>query len=86
MRVQGDMIDVRDLPAPLRQGAVEQATAEDEILPLSEVERRHTLRVLEQVGGNKVKAAEALQISRATLYRILGEAAACEQGHSPDHG
>ena len=41
--------------------------------PLAEVERRHVLRVLEQVGGNKVQAAKILGINRATVYRIANE-------------
>ena len=44
-----------------------------ELLPLAEVERRYVLRVLEQAGGNKVKAAKILGINRATVYRILNE-------------
>ncbi|MCA2965790.1 MAG: Fis family transcriptional regulator, partial [Acidobacteriaceae bacterium] len=45
-----------------------------EMLPLAEVERRHTRWVLDQLDGNKSKAADLLGITRSTLYRILGEA------------
>ncbi|MFN9459368.1 MAG: helix-turn-helix domain-containing protein [Acidobacteriota bacterium] len=44
------------------------------MLPLAEVERRHTRWVLDQLDGNKSKAADLLGITRSTLYRILGEA------------
>ena len=38
---------------------------------LREVERRHVRDVMEQVKGNKVKAARVLGISRRALYRLL---------------
>jgi two-component system response regulator HydG len=42
-----------------------------EMLPMDEVERRHILRVLKSVGGNKTMAAEVLGFDRRTLYRKL---------------
>lgn len=42
-----------------------------ELLPLAEVERRHVLRVLEAVGGNRSEAARVLGIGRRTLYDRL---------------
>jgi DNA-binding NtrC family response regulator len=38
---------------------------------LAEIERRYILCVLEHVGGNQVRAAEALGIDRSKLYRRL---------------
>jgi DNA-binding NtrC family response regulator len=38
---------------------------------LSEMERRQILRVLQETGGNKTKAAEILGIQRRTLYKKL---------------
>jgi DNA-binding NtrC family response regulator len=77
MMAQEDRIDVRDLPTQLREAVWEPIGANDpEVLTLADVERRHALRVLEGLGGNKLRTAEALGISRATLYRILGEAEA----------
>ena len=45
----------------------------NELIPLQEVERRYIEHVLEQVDGNKRRAAEILGIGRRTLYRRLGE-------------
>jgi DNA-binding NtrC family response regulator len=48
-------------------------TVEDDevLLPLSEIERRHILRVLSRTGGNKQAAARILGIDRTTLQRKL---------------
>jgi DNA-binding NtrC family response regulator len=72
MMSEGEMIDVRDLPERIRVRVAETKIEEsNELLPLAEVERRHVLRVLEQLGGNKVQAAKILGINRATFYRIV---------------
>ena len=74
MTVDGDMIDVLDLPEYLRDPAEDHRADEDkDLLPLAEIERRHVLRVLERVGGNKIRAAKVLGIHRATVHRILNE-------------
>lgn len=79
MRVEGEVIDVRDLPERLRAHWAQPTQPGEALLPLAELDRRHALRVLERVGGNKVRAAEILEISRATLYRLLGEPGAEEK-------
>ncbi|MCA1815081.1 MAG: sigma-54 dependent transcriptional regulator [Acidobacteria bacterium] len=42
-------------------------------LTLDEIERQHILRVLEETGGNRERAAAVLGISSRTLYRKLRE-------------
>jgi DNA-binding NtrC family response regulator len=68
----GNVIDLKDLPEWLQSPPVDGGGGE-ELLSLEELERRHARRVLEQVGGNKMKAAKILGVSRATLYRLLSE-------------
>jgi DNA-binding NtrC family response regulator len=49
-----------------------ETVADDEVLlPLSEIERKHILRVLSRTGGNKQAAARILGIDRTTLQRKL---------------
>jgi two-component system response regulator PilR (NtrC family)/two-component system response regulator HydG len=70
MMSDGPMIDIPHLPPELSQSD----TAEDSpFISLAEVERRHVRRVMEMVGGNKLRAAEILGISRSTLYNLLAE-------------
>jgi len=49
----------------------ENGGADEALLPLSEVERRHIIRVLARTGGNKQAAARILAIDRTTLQRKL---------------
>ncbi len=71
MMVTGGVIDVSDLPEYL---SASTASPQDEgLLTLEEVQKRHVLHVLEQVGNNKARAADVLNISRATLYNFLAK-------------
>ena len=77
MMAEGETIDVGDLPEYLRERRQMEVPVEvhdgEAFSTLEQVERAHTLRTLQKVGGNKVRAAELLGVSRAKLYRILGE-------------
>ena len=73
MMTEGETIDVPDLPEYLRERQEVGNAESGACLTLEQVERSHTLKVLESVGGNKVRTAELLGVSRAKLYRILGE-------------
>ncbi|MBI4460421.1 MAG: sigma-54-dependent Fis family transcriptional regulator [Acidobacteria bacterium] len=75
MMLQGNMIDVFDLPERLRNALPAEAAGEagEQLLSLEELNRRHAAQVVEKMQGNKSRAAEILGISRATLYRLLNE-------------
>jgi DNA-binding NtrC family response regulator len=75
MMTESDVIDVRDLPPRiqnLRSAENEESEAEKS---LDQVVRLHARRVLAHVGGNKVRAAEILGISRTYLYELLKKGA-----------
>jgi len=69
----GERIDVRDLPAYIKTTVRGESNGCEVLAPLADVNKRHVLAVLQSVDGNKVRAAEILQISRSSLYRILRE-------------
>ncbi len=70
-----DQVVVDDLPDRVRdyKSSHVLVAGDDpsELVPLEEVERRYTLRVLESVRGNKAAAARVLGVERKTLYRKL---------------
>jgi DNA-binding NtrC family response regulator len=73
MMAESELLDTRDLPPFFQRNPAPAQPSYQEMLPLAEVERRHARWVLDQLQGNKSKAAEVLGITRSTLYRILGE-------------
>jgi two-component system response regulator AtoC len=74
MMLDGTVIDVGDLPESVRDHAADNSGSDESLISLDELQKRHTMRVLDRVGGNKSRAAEILGISRATLYEILAQA------------
>ena len=68
-------LTVEDLPEKIRNYRCSNLSLDGndpaELLTMEEVERRHILRVLEAVGGNKALAARTLGFNRRTLYRNL---------------
>ena len=52
---------------------VRDPLSDDAIPSLSDVERRHIQRVLDDAGWNKKRAARILGINRGTLYRKISE-------------
>ncbi|MGA2004900.1 MAG: sigma-54 dependent transcriptional regulator [Terriglobales bacterium] len=76
MMVDGPVIDINDLPEPVRSQSGGTPGQDETLLSLHEIQRRHVMRVLEHVSGNKSQAAAILGISRATIYQMLTEAKA----------
>jgi transcriptional regulator of acetoin/glycerol metabolism len=62
-------ITLRDLPADYKSSPRRRLTR------MEHAERQAILEVLDQTGGNKLRAAELLGVGRATLYRKLKELA-----------
>jgi DNA-binding NtrC family response regulator len=71
MMADGPVIDIGDLPEPLRGASGETVPQDESLISLKELQMRHVFRVLHSVGGNKLQAAEILGISRATIYQLL---------------
>jgi two-component system response regulator HydG len=76
---RAEMVDVGDLPEPIRAQAVDGAAAGSSPSPLvlpfgtpmEEVERLVIKRTLEQTRGDKNLAAQILGIAARTIYRKL---------------
>ena len=68
-----DLIRPGDLPIELRQATGSGLEGDAGILALADVERLHIVRVLEQVGGHRARAALLLGISERNLYRRIRE-------------
>jgi DNA-binding NtrC family response regulator len=71
MMAEGDMIRDVDLPEPLRAEVAKPQSGDEGLISFEELQHRHLDLVLSRVQGNKVRAAEILGISRATLYEML---------------
>ena len=63
-------IDVADLPPAIMAAPQLRDQLFDGLPTLDEVERRYLLHVLQVVGGNRSRAADAMGIDRRTLYRM----------------
>jgi len=71
MMTESDVIDIRDLPERICNSSKAETKQNESLLSMDEMERLHARRVLEHVGGNKVRAAQLLGISRTHLYELL---------------
>jgi DNA-binding NtrC family response regulator len=71
MMADGKFLDLSELPDRIRSQSNDQSPMDDGLISLEEMQRRHVMRVLDRVGGNKARAAETLGIGRATIYQLL---------------
>jgi DNA-binding NtrC family response regulator len=71
MMAESEVIDVRDLPERVQNQSAAGNADYEVLMSIDQLERRHAQRVLHHVGGNKVRAAEILGISRTHLYQLL---------------
>jgi DNA-binding NtrC family response regulator len=82
MMADGKFLDINDLPDRIRSQSSDQSSADEALFSLEEMQRRHLIRVLERVGGNKARAAEILGVGRATIYQLLSRMKLEKQGES----
>ena len=81
MMAARNVVDFQDLPAYLRKPA--EAGERSEFLTLETMNQQYLLQVLQQVGGNKARAAEILGISRGTIYEMLARGRHQDPGFAP---
>jgi two-component system, NtrC family, response regulator HydG len=71
MMVEGETIDVKDLPASISSTSITEISSATAPLTMEAMQENHLLSVLAYTGGNKARAAELLGISRETVYSML---------------
>jgi DNA-binding NtrC family response regulator len=72
MQSEGWVLESCDLPSFTENGAKQSTGGLGGSARLQDVVEQHVLQVLKDCGGNKLRAAEVLGISRSTLNRMLG--------------
>jgi DNA-binding NtrC family response regulator len=80
MMATRNVIDFQDLPVYLRKPS--EVPEPTEFLTLEAMTQQYLLQVLQQVGGNKARAAEILGVSRGTIYEMLARIKLREEGPS----
>ena len=82
MMTDGKFLDIADLPLRIQTQSSEQSPTDEALFSLEEISRRHVMRVLDRVGGNKARAAEILGVGRATIYQLLSRMKLESRGES----
>jgi DNA-binding NtrC family response regulator len=82
MMTEGKFLDIADLPVRIQAQSSDQSPTDEALFSLEEISRRHVMRVLERVGGNKARAAEILGVGRATIYQLLSRMKLESRGES----
>ncbi len=81
MMTEGKFLDINDLPDRIQAQSSGQST-DEAFFSLEEIQRRHVMRVLDRVGGNKARAAQILGVGRATIYQLLSRMRLEKEGES----
>ena len=76
----GQVIDIADLPAMFGTPMQINEISSQELQSLETMQQRYVLQVLQQVRGNKAKAAEILGIGRNTIYQMLSRMGGVDEG------
>jgi two-component system response regulator HydG len=82
MMSDSKFLDISDLPERIQAQSSDQSSTDETFFSLEEVSRRHVMRVLERVGGNKARAAQILGVGRATIYQLLSRMKLEKRGES----
>src|SRR5208283_2590169 len=82
MMSDSKFLDISDLPERIQAQSSDQSSADETLFSLEEISRRHVMRVLERVGGNKARAAQILGVGRATIYQLLSRMKLEKRGES----
>jgi len=75
----GPVLHVADLPTMIHNAQLQAPapdTVKSNIVPFSELEKQSILGAIDQLNGDKLRAAKLLGIGKTTLYRKLKEYAA----------
>jgi DNA-binding NtrC family response regulator len=70
MITDSTVVDVNHLPESITASPPQRPVSLD-VVSLDDIQRLHARRMLDYFGGDKIRTAELLGVSRATLYRLL---------------
>jgi DNA-binding NtrC family response regulator len=71
MITDSTVVDINHLPESITAASPLQRPVSLDVVSLDDIQRIHARRMLEYFCGDKIRTAELLGVSRATLYRLL---------------